>query len=139
MEQPVIVEKDFNVSTERIWSAITDKDEMIQWFFEDIPDFKAEVGFETQFVVTPSERSFTHLWKITEVILNEKIVYDWSYEEYDGRGLVHFILSETNGGTNVKILNEWVEPFPTSVPEFSEENCRGGWEYFINRLYEYLH
>ena len=33
----------------KVWKAITDKDEMKQWYF-DLKDFKAEVGFEFQFL-----------------------------------------------------------------------------------------
>ena len=139
MNQAILVKRDFNTSVKAIWNALTNVNDMTQWFFENIPDFKAEVGFETQFVVKPNERSFTHLWKIIEVVPNEKIVYDWSYKEYPGKGLVSFIILKDHENPTLQIINEWVEPFPSEIPEFSEESCRGGWTYFINRLYKYLH
>jgi hypothetical protein len=48
---PIVVQQSFNVPKAMLWDAITKRDQMIQWFFEDIPEFKAEVGFTTQFNV----------------------------------------------------------------------------------------
>jgi len=60
-EAPVVVEQDFNRSVSDVWDAITKIDEMRKWYFENIPDFKAEVGFGTRFVVESGDRSFLHL------------------------------------------------------------------------------
>jgi len=46
--QPFVIEKTFNAPVQKVWKAITSKEEMKQWYF-DIPDFKPEVGFEFQF------------------------------------------------------------------------------------------
>ncbi len=59
-EPPVVVEQSFNKSADIVWNAITKVDEMVQWFFENIPDFKAEVGFEAKFEVNTGERNFPH-------------------------------------------------------------------------------
>lgn len=48
-DAPVIVEQSFNTPIEVLWNAITEIDQMRQWLFENIPAFKPEVGFETQF------------------------------------------------------------------------------------------
>jgi len=47
-KEPFVIERIFNASIEKIWKAITDKDEMKKWYF-DLPEFKPEVGFEFQF------------------------------------------------------------------------------------------
>jgi len=65
---PVVVEQTFNASIDTVWNAITEIDQMRQWFFENIPDFKPEVEFETQFNVTSGDRNFFHQWKVTEVL-----------------------------------------------------------------------
>ena len=41
---------------------------MRQWYFENIPAFKAEVGFETQFEIHNQGRIFPHRWKVTKVV-----------------------------------------------------------------------
>ena len=50
-DKPIIVEQTFNTSIETVWNAITEVDQMRKWFFDNIPSFKPEVGFETQFDV----------------------------------------------------------------------------------------
>jgi uncharacterized protein YndB with AHSA1/START domain len=80
--KPVIVEQRFNNSIEEVWNAITHIDQMTQWFFENVPAFEAQVGFETSFNVHANGRDYLHLWKITEVIPKKKIVYSWKYKDY---------------------------------------------------------
>ena len=41
----VVVERTFDASTTRVWKALTDVDQMRQWYF-DLKEFRAEVGFE---------------------------------------------------------------------------------------------
>lgn len=136
---PIIVEQLFNASFTEVWKAITEVDQMRQWFFENIPSFEPVVGFETQFSVSTGERSFLHQWKLTEVEQNKKIVYNWSYEEYEGEASVVFELFKNNNRTLLKLTNIGLETFPQNIPEFSRESYQQGWEYFIqNRLKEYL-
>ena len=136
---PVVVEQTFNTSNEQVWAAITEVDQMTQWFFENIPAFKPEVGFETQFVVKNEDRAFTHLWKITEVISNQKITYNWRYEEYSGDSDVTFELVEEEGQTRLKLTHTVTDSFPQDIPEFERKSGVEGWGYFINsRLKEYL-
>ena len=112
---------------------------MIQWFFDNIPDFKPEVGFKTQFLIENEERKFIHLWKIIEVNPQKKIVYDWRYKDYEGEGLVCFELFEENDQTRLRLTSTGIETFTADVPEFKREAGVAGWNYFIkNRLKEYL-
>jgi len=135
----VIVKQSFEVSTEVLWKAITEHHQMIQWFFENIPEFEARVGFKTQFLIANEDRNFTHLWEIVEVIPNKKIVYDWRYDEYEGEGLVFFELVENEKESSLILTNKWIGEFPQDILEFSRESCLGGWEYFIKgRLKKYL-
>lgn len=139
INQPIIVEQSFRETREQIWNAITDLAHMKKWFFENIPEFEAKIGFETRFNVNAGERQFMHLWKITEVIPLQKIVYDWRYENLNGRGTVSFELIEDGKQILLRITNDGLESFPKNIPEFSRESCNGGWQYFINqRLKEYL-
>ena len=137
--QIIVVEQTFNKPKEVVWSAITDPNKMREWFFENIPDFIPEVGFKTRFNVDAGERQFMHIWKITEVIPFEKIVYNWRYENMYGNAFVSFELFDRDIETLLRITNLGLETFPQDIPEFSRESCTDGWEYFINqRLKEYL-
>jgi len=136
---PVIVEQRFRTSVEELWKAITELDQMTQWFFENIPSFRPEVGFQTKFNVKTPERDFMHLWKLTEVEPLKKITYHWTYPDYPGDGYVTFELSEESDQTLLRLTAKGMETFPQDIPEFSRESCIGGWEYFINqRLKDYL-
>jgi len=138
-KEPVIVEQIFNKSKEEVWSAITDPDKMREWFFENIPDFIPEVGVETKFNVDAGERYFMHMWKITEVIPFEKIVYNWRYEKIEGNAFVIFEIFENDAEILFRLTNIGLETFPQDMSEFTRDACFGGWQYFINqRLKEYL-
>ena len=136
----VIVEQEFSVSVNTLWETITNHGNMIQWFFNNIPDFKPEEGFYTEFLIENEGRQFTHVWKIEEVVPNKKIVYNWTYKEYTGEGKVFFEIGKTrNGGSRLILTNKWIGEFPQDIPEFSRESCLGGWQYFINgNLKEFL-
>jgi len=45
-DEPIIVEQTFNRSIDTVWNSVTEIDQMRQWYFENIPSFKPEVGFE---------------------------------------------------------------------------------------------
>lgn len=138
-DPPIIVEQIFNVPIIRVWKAITIKEEMVQWFFDNIPDFKAEVGFKTQFNIKAPSRDFLHLWEVVEVIPLKKIVINWKYEDCKGDSLVTMELEEANEGTKLILTTEVIEDFDDTYPEFKRESCVGGWNYFIKeRLSDYL-
>lgn len=138
-EKPVVVEQLFDNPLNEVWKAITEVDLMTQWFFENIPDFKPQIGFKTEFNVQASSRDFMHLWTISEVIPNKKLVCNWQYEGLKGNSYVTFELFEIDDRTKLVVSTEVVEDFDDSIPEFQRESCVGGWNYFIkDRLTTYL-
>ena len=136
---PIIVTHTFPVRPDTVWRAITELDLMRQWYFDNIPSFKAQVGFKTQFPVQSQGRLFTHLWRVTEVVPQKKIVCRWRFEEYPGDSFVTFELWEQKGATTLTLTVNVTESFPEDIPEFQRESCVGGWEYFIGeRLKNFL-
>ena len=129
--QVIIVEQILDVSVDKAWKAITNLEEMKQWFFTNIPSFEARVGFQTSFPVQSRESTFTHLWEILEAVPNKKIKYRWSYKEYEGDGKVTFELFDKGSQTLVRLTNEGLESFPQNIPEFERDSCVAGWEFFI--------
>jgi len=114
-----------------VWQAITDPAQMREWYFDNIPDFKPELGFTTEFPVRTDERTFTHLWTITKVVPQQELRYRWQYREYPGEAEAIFQLSPDNDGTRLILRFAGLDTFPNGIPEFTEAACRGGWEYFI--------
>jgi len=139
-ENVISIEQDFNVGPDRLWEAITSRDEMVQWFFGNIPEFEARVGFETSFPVESTTRCFVHIWRVETVVPMKEIAYTWCYEHIDGEGRVVFRISPLPGNRSRLVLEKHgLHTFPKEIPEFSEENCRAGWNYFIKeQLANYL-
>ena len=138
-DPPIIVQQRFDATLARVWQAITEIDQMRQWYFDNLPDFQAELGFETAFEVSHDGRNFLHQWKVTEVIPLKKLVYGWQYAQYEGKADVVFELSRHEGQTLLQVSTHINEDFPADIPEFDNESCKAGWEYFIQqRLKAYL-
>ncbi len=131
-ENPIVVEHTFEAPIGMVWQAITDKDQMRQWFFEPITDFEPEVGFEAQFTVRSNDQNYLHLWKVTDVVPGERITYQWQYGEYAGNSSVTWELSEVPDGTKLKLTHEGIETFPQDNPVFSRESGQAGWDYFLH-------
>jgi len=60
-DPPIITTQHFNTSNTNLWNAITNPSEMKQWYFDMMPDFKAEVGFKTNFHIGVEDRNYTAL------------------------------------------------------------------------------
>jgi uncharacterized protein YndB with AHSA1/START domain len=139
LNSPIIVEEVLNTSITKVWNALTEHNQMIQWYFENIEAFEPEVGFQTEFSVQSTSRSFLHQWKVLDVIPEKRIKYSWQYPDIDGYSTVSFELSEINNQTRLKLTVDGLESFPQDIPEFSRESCTEGWIYFIKqRLKNYL-
>lgn len=123
----------YSVNRKKLWSAISELEEMKQWFFDNIPSFQAQLDFETRFAVKAEDRTFTHLWKIIKVVPMECLSYAWSYEEYQGDAVVHFTLEELSPSeTKLNLRLDVLEDFPDDVSQFERASCIAGWEYFLD-------
>jgi uncharacterized protein YndB with AHSA1/START domain len=133
------VEQTFEASVATVWRSITEIGLMKQWYFENIPEFRAEVGFETQFNVRSQDRDFLHMWEVTEVVPLKRVAYDWRFDGYQGDSSVVFELFKEGDLTLLRVTVCVRESFPQDVPEFTRESCVAGWEYFIGqRLKRFL-
>jgi len=130
-KEGLVLERIFNASVEKVWSALTDKVQMKLWYF-DLAEFKAEIGFEFQFEGGKDGRIYLHVCKVTEVIPLKKIKYSWKYDGYEGISFVTFELTSQGNGTCLKLTHEGLDTFPMSNPDFGRENFSGGWNYIVN-------
>lgn len=135
---PIIIERTFNLPAEKIWQAITDKDQMQHWYF-DLAEFKAEVDFEFQFAAGPDEKPYIHLCKVTEAIPSQKLSYSWRYDGYEGNSFVTFELFPEGSNTRLRLTHLGLDTFPRSNPDFAKENFADGWTSIIGTsLKDYL-
>lgn len=135
----VVVEQVFNQPVERVWSAITSPGQMRKWFFDNIPDFEPEVGFKTQYEVKAPSRDFLHCWEVVDVVPNQKLVVKWQFGGLEGAANVTMEVAQADNKTHFKLIDEILEPFDTTIPEFKRESSVDGWSYFIKgQLTNYL-
>jgi uncharacterized protein YndB with AHSA1/START domain len=126
----VVVERVFNAPVGRVWTALTDVDEMRQWYF-DLKEFKPEIGFEFEFVVEHEGNTYHHLCKVTEVIPQKKIAYTWRYKGEPGDSLVTFELFPDGDKTRLKVTHTGIETFP-KTPAYARKNFETGWTTLID-------
>jgi uncharacterized protein YndB with AHSA1/START domain len=130
---PFIIERTYNAPVSKVWKAITDKDEMKQWYF-DLAEFKPVVGFEFQFTGEGHKgEKYLHLCKITDVVPGKKLTYSWRYDGYEGNSFVTFELFEEGNKTRLKLTHEGLETFPANNPDFAKESFAEGWTYIIGK------
>jgi uncharacterized protein YndB with AHSA1/START domain len=129
--EPVVKEVLLNAPVSIVWKAITNKDDMKQWYF-DLSGFKPEVGFEFRFEGTGLKgHQYIHICKITGVVKEKKLSYSWRYDGYPGISFVAFELFEEGDKTRVKLTHEGLESFGTDNPDFAKENFIAGWNEII--------
>lgn len=136
--EPIKVEHIYDTPISKVWKAITDKNEMKQWYF-DLQEFKPEVGFKFEFMGGTEENQYKHLCEITEARPPQKLTYSWSYAGYPGISYVTFALSEVGSKTHLKLTHKGLETFPRDNEDFARHNFQKGWEHIINNsLKNYL-
>jgi uncharacterized protein YndB with AHSA1/START domain len=129
LSDAVVVERTFNAPVTRVWQALTDVEQMRQWYF-DLKEFKSQVGFEFEFIVEHEGTTYHHLCQVTEVIPQQKIAYTWRYNGEPGDSLVTVELFDEGKKTRVKLTHTGIETFP-KMPAFALKNFEAGWTAII--------
>ncbi|MFD2962711.1 MULTISPECIES: SRPBCC family protein [Olivibacter] len=128
----VVIERIYEATMEKVWEALTNKDQMKQWYF-DVSDFKAEVGFEFQFSAENEGKIYLHKCQVVEAKPITKIAYTWSYEGYEGQSLVTFeLFSEDENKTRLKLTHSGTDSF-LSHPDFEKADFNEGWESILGQ------
>jgi uncharacterized protein YndB with AHSA1/START domain len=128
--EPFVIERTLNASAERVWKAITDRDQMEKWYFK-LAEFKPEVGFEFTFEGGSKEMTYVHLCKVTKVEPGKLLQYSWRYKDYPGNSFVTMELFPEGNATKLKLTHEGLESFPQDNKDFARESFSKGWTYII--------
>jgi uncharacterized protein YndB with AHSA1/START domain len=132
-DQTFTIERTYNAPIEKVWRAITDKDQMKQWYFE-LPEFKPEVGFEFRFYGEGRDgQKHLHICRITEVIPRKKLSHTWTYEGKAGNTLVTFALFPEGENTRIKLTHEGLESLAGYGPDFAVSSFAEGWTMIIGK------
>jgi uncharacterized protein YndB with AHSA1/START domain len=135
---PLVKEVSIKASAQSVWQAITDKDQMKEWYF-DLAAFRPEVGFRFEFPSNCEGENFYHICEVTEVIPGKRISYTWEYKDTPGTSTVTFELFEEAGGTKLVLTHAGIETFPQDDAVFGKNSFSSGWEDMIcNALPAYI-
>ena len=127
--EALVLERTYNAPVARVWKALTDVDQMREWYF-DMKEFKPEVGFEFGFVVEHEGKTYDHRCKVTDVVSQKKIAYTWRFHGHEGNSLVTFELFPDGDKTRLKLTHTGLETFPKTAA-FARENFEKGWTQLI--------
>jgi len=135
--EAVIVERTLNAPIARVWRAVTDVDQMREWYF-DLKEFKPQVGFEFEFVVEHEGNRYHHLCRVTDVVPQKRIAYTWRYKGEPGDSLVTIELFPESNMTRLRLTHEGLDTFP-KTPAYARKNFEAGWTAIIGtELKEFL-
>lgn len=141
-KKPLLVVCSYKAPIETVWKAISDKDQMKEWYFE-LEAFKAEKGFQFQFTGGDEKEQYLHH---CEVLLSEPpntLRYTWTYPEHnDGYSIVSWELLKDQDDeriTQLTLQHEGLESFPTDDPNFAVASFTKGWNFILGEsLRDYL-
>lgn len=124
----LVLERTYQASIDRVWKAITDKEQMKEWYF-DVSDFKPEVGFRFQFYgENANGKKLLHLCVVTEAEPPVKLSYTWCYKDYPGQSLLTFELrEEAKRTTHLKLTHSGTDTFPYDNEDFKQADFNQGW------------
>jgi uncharacterized protein YndB with AHSA1/START domain len=136
---PIVKEVVLDATSDRVWKAITDKDQMKEWYFT-LSDFKPEVGFEFSFASNGSkDKEYVHVCRITKVEPGKLLQYTWTYKDHPGESFVTFELTPMGNKTKLKLTHEGLHTFASNGPDFLPSSFNGGWSHIIEKsIVEYF-
>lgn len=139
MATPIVLKETYNANPDQVWKAITDREEMKDWYF-DIPDFELEEGAVFNFFEPGDKREFHHRAVITEIIPKKKLQHTWTYPSLSkGKSILTWEVLESGVKTSVVLTHEGIESFSDGGKDFIRENFIAGWNEILGKsLKEFL-
>ena len=128
MHDNVTVTQRVSAPVEKVWSAITEKSEMKEWYF-DIPDFELKQHNEFNFFEPGDQQKYHHHGGILEIIPQQKLKHTWSYPEFSKeKTIVKWELEKDGEETLVTLTHKGLENFGHLGNEFQKESFEKGWK-----------
>ncbi|HEX2606789.1 MAG TPA: SRPBCC domain-containing protein [Flavisolibacter sp.] len=127
---PVRKEVLLPASVERVWQALTTKEELKQWCFE-MNAFEPKPGFEFRFYGEKNGTRFLHLCRVLEIEPLKRMKWLWSYEGIPGDTYVTFELMPEGAQTRLRLTHEGLETLPQDE-NYARGNFEMGWDSILN-------
>lgn len=128
--KPIIKEVILNAPIARVWKAITDKDQMREWYM-NIANFEPVMGYEFTFNGECDGDDSATSCKVIAVEEHKKLAYTWSYDKYPAETIVTFELMPMGDKTYLKLTHEGLKKIPNTSAEYSRDGHDEGWAEFI--------
>lgn len=133
MDEPIIVECQINAPIEKVWKALTDKEEMKIWYF-DIPDFKLGLFEIFNFYEPGDEKKYHHQAQILEIVTEKKLKHTWNYPQLSkGKTMIIWELESNGDETLIRLTHDEVDNLKDLGANFSEEAFIEGWNEIISQ------
>jgi len=133
VKSPLVIERTYRAPIETVWRAITEVDQLKQWFMREINSFRPELGFETEFTVRNRDKDFPHIWKVLDVVPGRKIAVEWKFAGYSGSSVATMELFEESDGTKLRLTHEGLENYPREATDLAKKNFAMGWNALIHQ------
>lgn len=133
---PVILKKTFPVSALTLWKALTDNEQLRQWYFDFNGNFKAEAGHVFEWSAgPPGGKTWLHQGKILEVQPFKKLIHSWKYPGYEGEAkLTWQLIPQGEHSTLLKLQFDFVQPFDFREEALRRKNFAQGWQEIVNKM-----
>ena len=133
MHDNVKISVKVNAPIEKVWNALTVKEQMKNWYF-DVPDFEPKIGNNFSFYGGDENEEYHHFCEIVDLIPNEKLKHSWTYPEISKeKTLVKWELKPENEGTIVTLTHKGLEAFEHLGENFKIHSFRKGWEDIVGK------
>ena len=126
----VVKEIMLQASVDKVWRALTDKEQMSSWYFT-IAEFMALPGFEFKLYGEKKGVIFPISCTVKEVEENRKLSYTWSYDDYPAETLVIFELKAVGDQTELRLTHRGLQNIPQGGSDVSVRNHMDGWDFII--------
>jgi uncharacterized protein YndB with AHSA1/START domain len=143
--KPLVIDRIYDAPADRIWRAITDNNDMRQWYF-DIEGFMPVIGFRFQFFGKVDGRVFLHICQVTDVVTGRRLSYIMTFKDFSDTNYapvktqVSFELNPIDANkTALRLIHEGLENFPEGLKHFTENDFLQGWGTLLDTsLKQYL-
>ena len=133
MHDNVKISVKVNAPLDKVWNAITNKEQMKNWYF-DVPDFEPKIGNNFSFYGGDENEEYHHFCEIVDLIPNEKLKHSWTYPEISKeKTLVKWELKPEHEGTIVTLTHKGLEAFEHLGENFKIHSFRKGWEDIVGK------